>query len=41
MDKIWGFLLDETLTQWRLIEAEIVTYVGDLGTWPDIAEIGE
>ena len=38
MDKIWGLLLDGTPTQWRLIEEEIVMHVGDLGTWPAIAE---
>ena len=32
-----GLLLDRTSTQWRLIKEEIVTHVGDLGTWPTIA----
>ena len=27
--------------QWRLIGEETVTHVGDLGTWPAIAEIGD
>ena len=40
-DRVWGFLLDGTLMQWRWIKGGIAMLVGVLGTWPVIAGIGE
>ena len=39
-DKEQGFLQDETPLLWKWIGEGIVLLVEDLGTWPDIAEIG-
>ena len=38
---MWGFLLDGTPLQWKWIVEEIAMLVEDLGTWPDIAGIGD
>jgi len=40
-DRIWGFLSDGTLMQWRWTGGGIVTLVGVLGTWPITAGTGE
>ena len=40
-DRVWGFLLDGTLMQWRWIEEGITMLVGVLGIWPIIAGIEE
>ena len=39
MDRIWQFLLDGTLIQWKWTKKGTVMLVGDLGTWPAIAGI--
>ena len=36
-----GFLQDGTHMQWKWIEGGITMPVGDLGTWPATAGIGE